>query len=42
MISIVLAVILVAGILYWMFKAERKESHHLDGLHISPGDKEKK
>jgi len=39
--SIIGAVILVSAILYWLIRAEKKEAHHLDRLHIAPTEKEK-
>jgi len=39
--TIIGAVILVAAVLYWLVRAEKKEAHHLDKLHISPTDKDK-
>jgi uncharacterized membrane protein YwaF len=40
--SIVGAVILVAAILFWLFRAEQKASHHLDRLHIVPPENPEK
>lgn len=39
----VLGVLIVAAVLYWGFRSEQKEAHHLDGLHITPqaGDSKK-
>lgn len=39
--TIIGAVILVALVLYWLVRAEKREAHHLDNLHISPTDKDK-
>ena len=36
--TIIGAVILVAAVLYWLVRAEKKEAHHMDNLHISPPD----
>jgi hypothetical protein len=40
---VVLGILVVAAILYWGFRSEQKEAHHLDGLHITPqaGDTKK-
>ncbi|MBI2821156.1 MAG: hypothetical protein HYX74_02930 [Acidobacteria bacterium] len=43
MIYIILGIVLVAAVLYWGFRSEQKEAHHLDGLHITPQpDQEKR
>jgi len=34
--TIIGAVILVGAVLYWLVRAEKKEAHHLDNLHIAP------
>jgi hypothetical protein len=39
--TIIGAVILVSAVLYWLIRAEKKEAHHLDKLHISPTDKDR-
>ncbi len=39
--TIIGAVILVGAVLYWLVRAEKREAHHLDKLHISPSDKDK-
>lgn len=39
--SIIGAVIIVGAVLYWLIRSEKKEAHHLDGLHISNVDKDK-
>ena len=40
---VILGVLIVAAVLYWGFKSEQREAHHLDGLHITPqrGDSKK-
>jgi hypothetical protein len=40
--SIVVAAIVVAGVLYWLIRSGREEARRLDGLHISPGDKDER
>ena len=42
LVSVLAGVLIVAAVIYWMIRSEKKESHHLDGLHISAGDKDKK
>lgn len=39
--TIIGAVILIGVVLYWLVRAEKKEAHHLDKLHISPSEKDK-
>jgi hypothetical protein len=41
-ISIVLAILIVAAVIYLMFRSGNKEAHHLDDLHISPPSGPKK
>ena len=43
MVYMVVGIIAVAVVLYMGFRSEQKESHHLDGLHITPqaGDAKK-
>ena len=40
---VILGVLIVVAVLYWGFKSEQREAHHLDGLHITPqpGDSKK-
>lgn len=40
--TIIAAVVIIIVGLYWAFRAQKKESHHLDGLHIDPTLGEKK
>ena len=35
-ISIIIGILIVAVVLWWGYKAQQKEAHHLDGLHITP------
>jgi hypothetical protein len=35
-VYIVIGVIVLGAFLYWGFKSEREEAHHLDSLHITP------
>ena len=35
-ISIVVGILIVAAVLWWGYRAQQKEAHHLDGLHIIP------
>ncbi len=39
--TIIGAVVLVGAVLYWLIRAEKKEAHHMDKLHISPTDKDR-
>ena len=41
-LSVIVAVVIVAAGLYWLICSRRKESHHLDELHITleAGEKE--
>ena len=39
---IILGIIIVAAGLYWGFRSEQKEAHHLDGLHVTPQAGEEK
>ncbi|HXK62426.1 MAG TPA: hypothetical protein PLP42_21265 [Acidobacteriota bacterium] len=39
--SIIGAVILVAAVLYWLVRAEKKEARRLNELRIVPGDEDK-
>jgi hypothetical protein len=41
-LSILAGVLIVAAVIYWLVRAEKREAHHLDGLHISGGDKEQR
>ncbi len=43
-VYIVIGIVIVAAVLYWGFRSEQKEAHHLDGLHIvpQPGEEPKK
>jgi hypothetical protein len=40
--SIIVAVIIVAAILYWLVRAERKEATRLNDLRIVPGDEDQR
>jgi len=42
LVSVLAGVLVVAAVIYWLVRSEKKEAHHLDGLHISAGDKDKK
>lgn len=35
-VSILIAVMIVAAVFYWGFRSQRKDAHHLDGLHVAP------
>ncbi|MBI4455669.1 MAG: hypothetical protein HY644_07200 [Acidobacteria bacterium] len=35
-VYILVGAFIIAAILYWGFKSEQKEAHHLDKLHITP------
>ena len=39
---IILGIIIVAAVLYWGFRSEQKEAHHMDKLHITPQAGEEK
>ena len=33
-ISLIIAVVIIAAVLLWIFRSGKKDSHHLDKLHI--------
>ncbi len=35
-VYIVAIIVILAAVLYWGFRSEQKEAHHLDELHIVP------
>ncbi|HEY3128071.1 MAG TPA: hypothetical protein VGL91_01315 [Acidobacteriota bacterium] len=35
-VYIVAGIVILAAFLYWGFRSEQKEAHHLDELHIVP------
>ncbi len=41
-LSLTVAVVIAAAVIYWLIRSSRKEAHHLDDLHIAPkaGEKE--
>ncbi|MBI4456316.1 MAG: hypothetical protein HY644_10500 [Acidobacteria bacterium] len=41
-VYIVVGIIIVVAVLYWGFKSEHEEAHHLDKLHITPRAGEEK
>ncbi len=40
-VSLFVALVIAAAILYWLIRSREKEAHYLDDLHIAPkvGDK---
>lgn len=34
-ISLIIGIIIVAAVIIWIFRSGKKESHHLDKLHIN-------
>ncbi len=41
-LSLTVAVVIAAAVIYWLIRSGQKEAHHLDDLHIAPkaGEKE--
>jgi len=35
-VSLFVALVIAAAILYWLIRSREKEAHHLDDLHIAP------
>jgi len=34
-ISLIIGIVIIAAVLLWIFRSGKKESHHLDKLHIN-------
>ncbi len=37
-VPLTIAIIFMAIVIYWLIRSRRKEAHHLDGLHLTPGE----
>ena len=35
-VTFIIAVLFMAVVICWLLRSQRKEAHHLDGLHITP------
>ena len=36
MVSTIVAIVIVAAVVYWLIRSSQNQTHHLDGLHITP------
>ncbi|MGH9341878.1 MAG: hypothetical protein ACRD1R_20400 [Acidobacteriota bacterium] len=41
-ISVAIAILIIAAAIVWLIKSGREQAHHLDRLHINPEETEKK
>ncbi len=39
--SLIIGIVIVAAVIVWIFRSGKKESHHLDRLHINSTNSER-